>query len=100
MNKLLSDAMVPIVFIHPLYGVFDLMESPALNMMQHSGSHGCSVCLHPGGASKQNAISATRTHALIAENAAYAVTIHVLSWDQRSVYFSTSGRSCGGELIT
>lgn len=32
-----------------LFGVFDLIaKAPALNMHQHNGRNGCSVCLHPG----------------------------------------------------
>lgn len=32
-----------------LFGTFDLIaKAPAMNMMQHNGVNGCSVCLHPG----------------------------------------------------
>ena len=35
--------------VHLLFGVFDLIvKAPALNIHQHNGFYGCSVCLHPG----------------------------------------------------
>lgn len=37
------------VCLKPLFGVLDLIaKAPTLNMKQHSGRHGCPVCVHPG----------------------------------------------------
>ena len=35
-------------YLQLLYGVFDMVAKPILNMHQFNGKNGCPCCLHPG----------------------------------------------------
>lgn len=64
-----------------LFGVFDLIaKAPILNMHQHNGCNGCSVCLHPGESFSQRRVYAAgfnyqdRTHEMYVDDATKAIT--------------------------
>jgi hypothetical protein len=64
-----------------LFGIFDLIaKAPVLNMHQHSGSNGCSVCLHPGESFSRRRVYAAgvnyacRSHEMYLTDATKALT--------------------------